>query len=67
VNLGRIGFLVETDFKDLYSTLDKALKSRLKIEGRLMLQVSVLRKGKTIFRSLALNDCYLHIGSSARI
>lgn len=67
INLGRLGFLVETDFKDLFPTLRKALRSKLKIEEHLMLRVSLLRRNKKIFGSLSLNDCYLHAGSSARV
>ncbi len=67
VNLGRLGFLVDTDFKDLYVSVQKALEFKLKVESRLMLEAKVVRKGKVIFRSRALNDCYLHTGSTSRI
>lgn len=70
VNLGRLGFLAETDFKNLYTILEKALRSELKTEERLMLKVSVFKAGKNrkaSMSSLALNDCYLHAGSSVRI
>jgi NAD+ kinase len=67
VNLGRLGFLAETDCKDLWPVLQKALDGELHVEERLMLDVSVVRGKKSIFHSLALNDCYLHAGSSARM
>lgn len=68
VNLGRLGFLAETDFKELYPNLEKALASRLKIEERLMLEVSVESgSGRKRFQSLAMNDCYVHAGSHSRI
>src|SRR6185436_437580 len=41
VNLGHLGFLAATEFKNLYSTLRKALEGRLEIEERLMLDVRV--------------------------
>ena len=68
VNLGRLGFLAATEFKNLYSTVQKALQGRLNIEERLMLDVRVVGKGKKYTLScLALNDCYLHAGSASRI
>jgi NAD+ kinase len=68
VNLGRLGFLAETDLKHLYPTIKKALNSELESEERLVLKVSVFGKDKKkILTSLALNDCYLHAGSGARI
>ncbi len=68
VNLGRLGFLAEIDFTDIYRTLEKALQYKLKIEDRLMLQVMIEGKnGKKVKKSLALNDCYLHTGPSTRI
>ena len=68
VNLGRLGFLAATEFKDLYPMVKKALKSGLASEERLMIQATVAGKdGKPKLTSLALNDCYLHAGSSSRI
>ncbi|MBI2118514.1 MAG: NAD(+)/NADH kinase [Elusimicrobia bacterium] len=78
INLGRLGFLAETDIKDLYKILKKALNQELKIEDRDMLKISVFRGGKNkrakteildnlVKSSLALNDCYIHTGSSSRI
>ena len=46
VNLGRLGFLAATEFKNLYSTVQKALQGRLAIEERLMLDIRVRGKGK---------------------
>lgn len=67
VNLGRLGFLAETDPKNLYLSLKLALRGELKVEERLMMKVTLLRRGKTVFDSLAMNDCYLHTASSGRI
>lgn len=71
VNLGRLGFLAETDFKNLYPTLKKALNNELKVEERSMIHVSLFKNSrinsKPLVDSLALNDCYLHAGSIARI
>lgn len=67
VNLGRLGFLAETDYKNFYPTLKKALKGQLKTETRMMLEVSLFRSTRPVFRSLAFNDCYMHAGASARV
>jgi len=68
INLGRLGFLAETDLKNLYPTLKMALKSELKVQDRLMLDITISKnRKKPYMRSLAFNDCYLHAGSSNRI
>ncbi len=68
VNLGRLGFLTTTEYKNLYSIVEKALKGGLKVQERLMIQVRVYGKnGKMSHASLGMNDCYLHAGSSSRI
>ena len=74
VNLGRLGFLAETDLTNLYPILTQALNKTLDIEERLMLKIQVW-KTENLFKkqtqpqleTVVLNDCYLHAGSNARI
>lgn len=68
VNLGRLGFLAETDCKNLFQTLKKALYSELKVQERLMLKIDLVkRKQKSKKSFIAVNDCYLHTSLSSRV
>lgn len=69
VNLGRLGFLAENSPKNLENALKKALDSKLEIEERLMLKISIYKDSRAkAYKSLyALNDCYLHASSTNRI
>ncbi|OGR82575.1 MAG: hypothetical protein A2636_04855 [Elusimicrobia bacterium RIFCSPHIGHO2_01_FULL_64_10] len=68
VNLGRLGFLAETDQSNLYFTLEEALAGKLKVEERLMLAASISGEGRgRPLHFLAVNDCYIHAGASARV
>ena len=55
INLGGKGFLAELEADDL-SMLDSAVLGQYRLESRMMLDVEVLRDGKTVFADFALND-----------
>lgn len=68
VNLGHLGFLAATEFNNLYKVVEKALKGKFQAQERSILRVNVLAaSGKTVFSSLAVNDCYLHADTRSRI
>ena len=67
VNLGGLGFLSELSLDELYGNLEKALAGRLKIEERMMLTASVLRRGKPIAKYRVLNDAVINKGALARM
>src|SRR3989338_4670202 len=56
VNLGRLGFLSEVDLKGAIRSLRKILAGEYLLDPRMMIQASVLRKGRAITDTLALND-----------
>ena len=58
INLGRLGFLSSFVEKDLESALERAVKGELKVEYRLMIQCSLIKKGKRrpAWEVPALND-----------
>lgn len=66
INLGSLGFLAETDPKEMYSVLSELLEGKYEIEERMMLDVTIKSKNKTA-RHPALNDCVIHSGSNGRI
>ncbi|MCF8009723.1 MAG: NAD(+)/NADH kinase [Clostridiales bacterium] len=67
VNLGRLGFLTETDLPDLYQALDNLLRGKYKIEERMMLQASIVRNESIVKETYALNDVVITKGGFARI
>ncbi|MEW6275605.1 MAG: NAD(+)/NADH kinase [Bacillota bacterium] len=67
INIGRMGFLTEVDAPDLFFALERLLKGEYAIEGRMMLEARVYRRGKWIERSSALNDAVVTKGAFARL
>ena len=48
VNLGKLGFLAETDIKNVFSSLKKIIKGFYEIEERNMLKIEIYRHKKII-------------------
>ena len=68
VNMGTLGFLTEVKKEEVYDALNKILTlSQIKISERTMLEVDVLRKGKSILKSFVVNDAVISKGAIARI
>lgn len=67
INLGRLGFLTETELPDLYTSLDKLLNNHYRIEERMMLQARIIRDQKVVEKSIALNDVVITKSGFARI
>ena len=59
VNLGTMGFMAELDRSEL-EKLVCAARGEYTPSPRMMLEISVLRGGETVFRDYALNDVFLH-------
>ena len=66
VNMGSVGFMAELERGEL-SLLTKLAEGDYRIEGRMMLQVRVLRGDKVLMEDLALNDAVISKGSVARV
>lgn len=57
LNLGKVGFLASVrDSKNFFPSLDKIFSGNYEITERIMADVSVVRKGKVIFNSAAVNE-----------
>lgn len=67
INLGRLGFLTEAEIPDLFSTLEKLLQRRYRVEERMMLQARVVRGRETLEKFVALNDIVITKSGFARI
>ena len=66
VNLGSVGFMAELESAEL-GLLTRLPEGKYTLEGRMMLEVSVRREGKVLFRDRALNDAVITKGAVARI
>lgn len=56
INAGGLGFLTDIPIDEMESCLEEILRGQYKTEDRMMLDVSVERKKKTIWRNIALNE-----------
>ena len=66
VNLGSLGFMSELEVGEM-DLLKNLAEGRYKREKRMMLDVSVIREGRTVYNSSALNDAVITKGAMARV
>jgi NAD+ kinase len=67
VNLGRVGFLAEAEYKDLDHTLDRVLDRSYTVERRLTLDVDVVVGGRVVHSGWALNECSVEKAARERM
>jgi NAD+ kinase len=68
VNLGQLGFLTEIKKEEALPTLRRFLKGQVaKISERSLLEVTLIRNGKTVFQGPVVNDAVIAKGAIARI
>ncbi len=67
INLGHLGFLTLGDASQALSILRRLRAGQFRIENRMMLQAVVRRRGKPIFRGIALNDAVITKGPILRV
>lgn len=67
VNMGQLGFLTEIKKSELFEGLSAAVRGKLPISERTMLECSLIRKGKTIAKQPIVNDVVVSKGAIARI
>lgn len=66
VNLGSLGFMSDLEMSEL-ELLKNLANGRYRKEKRMMLDVSVLREGRTVYTGAALNDAVVTKGAMARV
>ncbi len=66
VNMGSVGFMAELERGEL-SLLSRLAVGDYRIEGRMMLDVRLMRGEKVLMEDLALNDAVISKGSIARV
>jgi NAD+ kinase len=64
--MGSVGFMAELEQSEILQ-LTRLISGEYKLENRMLLDVRVLREGRTLFRSTALNDAVVTKGAVARI
>jgi NAD+ kinase len=64
--MGSVGFMAELETSELY-LLKQLAQGKYTTERRMMLDMRVLRDGRTIFRDTALNDVVISNGAVARV
>ncbi|WP_455234741.1 NAD(+) kinase [Thiogranum longum] len=67
VNLGRLGFLTDVSPHEMHERLDEIFAGRYEEDCRSLLHASVLRDGRTVSESDALNDVVIHKWDIARM
>ncbi len=67
VNLGGLGFLTEITLEEIYQVLDRVVQGDFITAERVVLDVSVIRKGKKMAEFTVLNDAVINKGALARI
>lgn len=68
VNMGTLGFLTEVRREEIFDALNKILSSKkLKFSERVMLQVELIRKNRTVVQGRVLNDAVISKGAISRI
>jgi NAD+ kinase len=68
VNMGTLGFLTEVRKEEALEVVEKIFRTgKFTVSERVMLEVSLIRKKKTILKSLVVNDAVVSKGAIARI
>lgn len=67
VNMGSLGFLTSFTVEELYPALEETLAGRSSMSARVMLQVQLIREGKTIDQQHVLNDAVVNKSALARM
>jgi NAD+ kinase len=67
VNQGRLGFMTDIALGNMLESMRELLAGRFSLEERTMLYAEVLRAGKQIAATLALNDVVVNKGATGRL
>ena len=66
VNLGTLGFLTDTDIKNVFKALENILSNGIDYEERMMLDIEIVTKKRKI-KTTALNDCVIRSVYNGRL
>jgi NAD+ kinase len=67
INQGRVGFMTDIGREDMQTGIGAILDGNYAIEERTLLDAEILREGKSLLRTLALNEAVLGKGAQGRL
>jgi NAD+ kinase len=67
VNFGSLGFLTEVTLPELYPSLEAAITGAARVEDRMMLRATTVRRGEVSADHIALNDVVVTKGARSRM
>jgi len=67
INLGRLGFMTDIALSEMSSSVGAILEGRHTIEERALIEAEIRRGGKSLLRTVALNEAVVTKGSQARL
>lgn len=67
INQGRLGFMTDIALSDMSASVGAILDGRHVLEERALIEAEILRGGKSVLRTVALNEAVVTKGSQARL
>ena len=67
INHGALGFLTEVTLEEMYSALERVIGGEFATDHRMMMRVSIERRGAIVASYQALNDVVINKGTLSRI
>ena len=67
VNQGRVGFMTDIGHDDMQAGIGAILEGKYTIEERALLDAEIVRGGKSVLKTLALNEAVVGKGSQGRL
>ena len=67
INMGRLGFMTDIGHQDMQSGVGAILDGKYAIEERSLLEAEITRAGKSMLRTIALNEAVIGKGSQGRL
>ena len=67
INQGRVGFMTDIALKDIRSSVSAILDGKYSIEERALLEAEIARGGKSLLRTVALNEAVVGKGAQGRL
>lgn len=67
INQGRVGFMTDIALRELRTSVAALLDGQYSIEERTLIEAEIQRDGKTLMRTLALNEAVVGKGSQGRL
>jgi NAD+ kinase len=67
INQGRLGFMTDIGHGDMQTAIGSILDGKYSVEERTLLDAEILRDGRALLRTLALNEAVLGKGAEARL